>query len=80
MHLQGRSMPAKLDGPWISASTSSQAKFPQADEYMCEVAGIYQAKPCLLFHGISCGSTVYPFVLLQETPSKCPYLAAILAD
>lgn len=56
---------------------SSQAKFPQADECMCEVAGIYQAMPCLLFHGISCGSSGHPFVLLQETPSKLPYLAAI---
>lgn len=70
-------LPTKLDSPWISASMSSQAKFPQADECMCEVVGIYQAMPCSLFHGIRCGSSVHPFVLLQETPSKLPYLAAI---
>jgi len=70
MRLQGQSVPAKLDGPWIGASMSSQAKFTQAEEFMCQVAGISQAKPCLLFCGISCGSSVHPFVLLQETPSK----------
>lgn len=63
-------MPVKLDGPWISASMSSQAKFPQADECMYAVTGIYEAKPCLLFHGTSCGSTVHPFILLQEAPAK----------
>lgn len=63
-------MPAKLGAPRISASTSSQAEFPQADECMYEVAGIYKTKPCLLFRGTSCGSTVHPFILLQEAPAE----------
>lgn len=68
-----------LDGPWISASISSQAKFSLADECMCEVAGVYQTNPWVLFHGITCDSSVHPFVFWQETPSKWPYLSAILA-
>lgn len=68
-HPQEHSMPAKLDGPWISASTSSQAKFPRLMSACMRWQGYAKLKkPCLLFHGTSCGS---PF--LQVTLPGSPF-------